>query len=372
MKKKIINLFLILFLSIGLVSCKSKDGLDKYRENGQLIDLTAKELSNKIANKDTFIFFIKKKGCAICEKIYPEVSMFLDSNPEYLIYSIAREEIAGYDAYSYAAFFSNCIGKQYYDEQLDSRYGELFSPSFARIVQGEFIDAKIGYVTAEEISYLYQLNYTSYDYYYNFTRTLSYYKTSVHFFSLNNDNDYDQMLRNYFKENKMNIGYYYDVSKFLEEDKVDLLFRINKAKLQPKILELVNTKFELLEDEILEVLNLDSSTKVDTILKNNESNFSILLLNSIKNNELNQESINLLRDSILDEFSTLFNEGNKEVIKLKIENTLNISLQELNVLCDNLDLLTTLPDYFALSYENANLSNVIIKKMTSDDIKNIY
>ena len=123
--------------------------------------LNAKDVDfNKIANKDTFIFFIQKKGCAVCQKIYPEVSLFLDSNPEYLIYSISREEIKGYDSYSYAAFFSNCIGKQYYDEQLEGRYGELFSPSFARVVQGEFIDAKIGYVTAEEISYLYQLNYT--------------------------------------------------------------------------------------------------------------------------------------------------------------------------------------------------------------------
>lgn len=372
MKKKIINLFLILFLSIGLVSCKSKDGLDKYRDNGQLVDLTAKELSNKISNKDTFVFFIQKKGCAVCEKIYPEVSLFLDSNPEYLIYTIPREEITGYDSYSYAAFFSNCIGKQYYDEQLDSRYGELFSPSFARVVQGEFIDAKIGYVTAEEISYLYQLNYTSFDYYYNFTRTLSYYKSSVHFFSLNEDKEYDQMLRSYFKENKMNVGYYYDVSKFLEEDKVDLLFRINKEKLQPSIENLVAAKFESLEKEILKVLNLDSSIKLDTVLKSNESNFSILLLNTIKNGKHNQESINILRDSIISELSTLINNENKDVIKSKIENVLNISMKELDSLCDGLDLLTTLPDYFTLNYENANLTNVIIKKITKDDMNNIY
>ena len=56
----------------------------------------------------------------------------------------------------------------------------------------------------------------------------------------------------------------------------------------------------------------------------------------------------------------------------KIEDVLNISIQELNELCDNLDLLTTLPDYFTLNYENANLTNVIIKKITKDDMKNIY
>ena len=63
---------------------------------------------------------------------------------------------------------------------------------------------------------------------------------------------------------------------------------------------------------------------------------------------------------------------NKDVIKSKIEDVLNISMKELDSLCDSLDLLTTLPDYFTLNYENANLANVIIKKITSDDMKNIY
>jgi hypothetical protein len=47
-------------------------------------------------------------------------------------------------------------------------------------------------------------------------------------------------------------------------------------------------------------------------------------------------------------------------------------MKELDSLCGSLDLLTTLPDYFTLNYENANLTNVIIKKITSDEMKNIY
>ena len=55
-------------------------------------------------------------------------------------------------------------------------------------------------------------------------------------------------------------------------------------------------------------------------------------LNTIKNGKHNQESINILKDSIISELSTLINNENKDVIKSKIEIVLNISMNELDSL----------------------------------------
>jgi len=370
--KKIINILLIFIMSLCLVSCKSRDGLDKYRKNGQLIDLSSKELSNKLANQDTFIFFIQKKGCALCESIYPEVALFLDSNPDYVIHTIKREDIKGYDAYSYAALFSNCIGKQFYDETLEGRYGELFSPCFAKVVLGEFVDAHIGFMNAEQISYLYQLNYNSYDYYYNYTKTISKDKNSKHFFSLNKDSDYDSLLRNYFSENKQNIGYYYDISSFKEEDKNELLFKINKKTLQPKIESVVELDFDSLEKELLECLNLDSNKVINDSLNNNAQNFTIVLLNMVKNNEINQQSLDTLNESIINDIKSLVNEEKMTEVKEIIKNSFTKTINNVENEVKNLNLLSSLPEYFMLEYKNGELIEVYKEKFDTNALKDLY
>ena len=53
-------LFVSLMCLVNLVGCGSKDGLDKYRYSGQLIDLSYEVFDEKLTNDESFVFFITR------------------------------------------------------------------------------------------------------------------------------------------------------------------------------------------------------------------------------------------------------------------------------------------------------------------------
>ena len=46
----------------------NKDGLDEFRDKGQLIDLDYETLDSKLINKESFVFYLKQEGCSSCER----------------------------------------------------------------------------------------------------------------------------------------------------------------------------------------------------------------------------------------------------------------------------------------------------------------
>ena len=74
--KKILKLSLISICLLNIVSCGS-DGLNKYRRNGQLVDLDYLTLNEKLVQDESFVFYLTSEGCPGCKAFYPEVEEFL-------------------------------------------------------------------------------------------------------------------------------------------------------------------------------------------------------------------------------------------------------------------------------------------------------
>lgn len=224
---KIKKLLLSLLLIFGLVACQSNDSiLNPYKEEGRYIEITFDEYVAKKNNYESFIFFVKKANCSSCQKFYETVKEFLDTNSEYVIYYIDYDSMYAQDRLTMASHFSNCLGKDYYVER-EFIVNELYTPSVGKVIRGEIVDGFIGNQSLEELTYLYQVNYISYEYFYNFTRKTGNKDTFKMFFSLKGDNEYDSFLRNYYLNNKGNVGYYLDCSNFDESDLNRLINRIN-------------------------------------------------------------------------------------------------------------------------------------------------
>ena len=222
--KKIIISILLVF---GLVGFSVDDRiLDTYKEEGRYIEITFDEYIAKSMNNDSFIFFVKKSNCSSCKKFYETVAAFLEEYNEYVIYYIDYDKMYAQDRLTIASYFSSCLGKDYYNDR-ELLINELYTPSVGKVIQGDLVDAFIGNQSIEALSYLYQVNYISFDYYYNFTKKTGNKDTFKMFFSLNSDDEYDNFLRNYYKNNKNNVGYYMDCSKFDESDFTRLIQRIN-------------------------------------------------------------------------------------------------------------------------------------------------
>ena len=84
-------LFISLVCLLMVVSCKNEkpneDGLDKYRESGQLIDLDYDSFDKKLIDDESFVFFLKRNGCSSCAMFYPIVAEFLEANQDLKLYT---------------------------------------------------------------------------------------------------------------------------------------------------------------------------------------------------------------------------------------------------------------------------------------------
>lgn len=226
-KMKIKKILLSALLVFGLVSCSSGDEvLNSYKEEGRYIEITFDQYIAKKNNYESFIFFVKKGNCSSCKKFYGTVKTFFETYPDFGIFYIDYDEMYAQDRLTMASHFSSCLGKDYYLER-EFVVNELYTPSVGKVIQGELVDAFIGNQSVEELSYLYQVNYISFDYYYNYTRKTANKDSFKMFFSLKGDQEYDTFLRNYYQNNKNYVGYYMDCSKFDESDLDRLLNRIN-------------------------------------------------------------------------------------------------------------------------------------------------
>lgn len=225
---KLINKVLVTLICLsGLTSCgKGDDGLNKYRRNGQLVDLQYEIFDEKIIDDDSFVFFLKREGCHSCSTFYPIVGEFLEENKDAKIYVLNYNELQPIEAVTIASYFVEALGNSYYGKN-DYMTTTLYSPSICKVVKGEVVEAEIGVIDKTEISYYYQDNYSSLDSYYEYNRKVQKEKNFNVFISLNEDKGYDDELRNYFLTNQDVKGYYLDASDFSESEYERLLNRIN-------------------------------------------------------------------------------------------------------------------------------------------------
>ena len=222
MKKILIS---IICLS-GLTSCAGEDGLNKYRRNGQLVDLEYKIFDDKMINDDSFIFFLKREGCPGCEEFYPSVDEFLKENEEAKIYTLQFDDLEGTEALTIASYYVEALGNAYFTKKGYSTT-TLYTPSICKVVNGEVVDAYIGILDKEGISNFYQGNYASLDSYYKYNHKVQKGESFNVFVSINKDQTYDATLRTYFSTNKDVNGYYLDISSFDESESERILNRVN-------------------------------------------------------------------------------------------------------------------------------------------------
>lgn len=219
-------LFVSLMCLVNLVGCGSKDGLDKYRYSGQLVDLNYEVFDEKLTNNESFIFFVTREGCHACESFYTTTAEFLDENEDKIIYTISESDIDSIGVVVMISYFTEALGKDYY---FDNDYSTtvLYTPSIGKVVNGEFVYANIGGLNKEELGFLYQDNYYSLDTYYSYNRKVQKKEKFNLFVSLDEDKQYDKMLRNYFLENSNYNASYLNATNFDESEETRLLDRIN-------------------------------------------------------------------------------------------------------------------------------------------------
>lgn len=204
----------------------NKDGLDEFRDKGQLIDLDYETLDSKLINKESFVFYLKQEGCSSCERFYPVVSEFLMENEDAKICSLNFNDLEALETLTIASYFFKALGNSYYQKHEYSST-TLYTPTIAKVLDGEFIDVKIGAIDKENLTYLYQDNYLSLNTYYGFNRKVQNKNSFNLFVSKNKDVEYDKLLREYFINNASVSGYYLDASEFDTSDNTKLLDRIN-------------------------------------------------------------------------------------------------------------------------------------------------
>lgn len=224
---KVLNKLLISIICLsGLTGCAGKDGLNKYRRNGQLVDLEYEIFDQKIIDDDSFVFFLTREGCPGCKEFYPIVSEFLKENEESKIYMLSYESLEPIEAVTVASYFVEALGSSYYAKN-DRLTTTLYTPSICKVEKGEFILAEIGVIDKTKLSYYYQDNYTSLDSYYEYNRRVQKEKNFNIFISSKENKEYDDELRDYFLTNQDIKGYYLDTSTFDESENNRLLNRIN-------------------------------------------------------------------------------------------------------------------------------------------------
>lgn len=219
------KLILIALLSLSLYSCSPSE-LDQYEKNGQWIELSYEEYTDKINNNEDFVFVLTKEECTSCKQYYPFLAEYFESNPGEVLYNLKYESFDAVNAVTLAAYVSKVLGQRYFDDK-DLSNTSLYTPTTVKVESGKFISASIGVMDLEEINIFMIDNYYSYKYYYNFSKLISEVKTFKIFVSLSQDNDYDSLLRTYFVNNEQYDGYYLDCSAFSDEDSYKLLDRIN-------------------------------------------------------------------------------------------------------------------------------------------------
>lgn len=223
-------LFISLVCLLMVVSCKNEkpneDGLDKYRESGQLIDLDYDSFDKKLIDDESFVFFLKRNGCSSCAMFYPIVAEFLEENQGLKLYTLNYSEMGATNALTVSSYFISVLGNKYYETN-GYETTTLYTPTICKIVNGEFIDVKIGVLNKNELGYMYQDNYLSLNSYYGYNRKVQNKDTFNVFVSKNQDLQYDEFLRNYFANNPNFVGNYLDASNFDENEFGKLLNRIN-------------------------------------------------------------------------------------------------------------------------------------------------
>jgi len=223
---------LLLLLSIfTLFGCPLKnkpneDGLDKYRNRGQLIDLSYDEFDQMLIDDEDFVFFLKRNGCSSCAQFYPEVEEFLDENKDLKLYNLNLSNLGATQSLTVSSYFIDALGTDYY---LRNEYDPmtLYTPTIGKIVDGEFVYVNIGILNSTELLNFYQDNYYHLETYYSYNKKVQAKDTFDLFVSNEYDAEYDVFLRSYFKENVENEGFYLDCLSFDESEQNKLLNRLN-------------------------------------------------------------------------------------------------------------------------------------------------
>lgn len=219
-KKTLISLACIL----SLTSCG--DGLNKFRRNGQYVELTYEVLDQKTMSDESFVFFVSRKGCQACEEFYSVVGEFLKENEDKVIYQVNASNLLPLEEGTIATYFSEILGEKYFKEN-DKVSNVLYTPSICKVVDGEVVYGQIGNIDKETLSSMYQDNYLSFNTFYMLNKKAQRKDTFNILVSTVDEGQYDQELREYFVNNPNLSGYYLNAKDFDEEDNKKLIGRIN-------------------------------------------------------------------------------------------------------------------------------------------------
>lgn len=242
---KIKKIFLFLLLLLLPVSCSFNTPMEliEAEQKGQYESISYQQLDEKISNLESFVFFIKKSDCSSCSAYYPIVAETLKLDENFKIYALDIKDLESTEQIVLASYFYSCLGKDYYAENEYSQY-TLYTPSTATIIKGKFVYAKIGVQTVENLSYFYQPNYLYVNTYYEYNKQVLFKDEVTIIFSKDNDSEYNNSLREYYKSSSKRYVYV-DISSFEENDLGRLLNRINYFLGEDNELEILPNDFIL-------------------------------------------------------------------------------------------------------------------------------
>ena len=134
--KLIRKIFISLICIFTLTGCSK--GLNKYKKNGQYVELTYQEFDQKIIQKESFNFFLTRNGCPGCKSFYPVVEEFLKENEDKTIYMINESKLEETDKLILGAYYLDVLGNKYFEEH-DRSSMVLYTPSICKILNGKFV-----------------------------------------------------------------------------------------------------------------------------------------------------------------------------------------------------------------------------------------
>ena len=223
---KVLKRILFVLLVFILTSCTPgvpKEFKEAYK-NDQFIPIDYKTYDEMISNGDSFVLFVRKDGCGECAKYYPLMAETLTRNLDYKVYAIDSSDLESTEAIVLTSMFYSTLGRDYYSEnKLDQN---LYTPSTALIVNGEFYKAYIGSLSSDEFEYYYQPSFLYFDTYYSYNRQIQIRNEVKIIFSNEEGNTYNNQMRDKYKNTNENIVFV-NYNKFTDSQVNKLLNRVN-------------------------------------------------------------------------------------------------------------------------------------------------
>lgn len=261
MKKlaKLLAAFLTIF---GICSCslfgsnsgyEDSEEIKLLKEKGQFIELSLTEVKELCTKEDNFIFYVKTTSCSQCHYYSDEIVKVLNEDETRKIYCVVYDNMDVEEQLELADIAYDLLGEDYYEVQgWDDKKPRV--PLTIQVVDGKMSNARCGFLAAKYLRYLYTFNFFNLDYLSNvldkFEKDDEF---TLHMSTVGGDdeNTYLNALYDEYKNNPLKSqGYYFNLYKLDNDEKIEFLNRINSSYISDgqeeyNPLESLPSKFEI-------------------------------------------------------------------------------------------------------------------------------